>query len=154
VNTLGPFPDPYTPPFQPHHRRLMLQAKKLLGDGESSLAVVVAQTACEVLTERMMARLTGLVDEPMQNWIRGRLRHMSDLDDHRVRTLYTALCGDHIETEPFWSDFKQHVDRRHGIVHQGLRVEPTAAQNSLDAVQRVLTHLEGVWNNLPRSQAT
>jgi hypothetical protein len=130
--------------FYPYHRELMEQAKSLLDEGRQHLAVVVAQTACEVLTEQLMTALTERLDEPLRKWARGRLPRTHDLDDDRVRGLYVALTADAIQTAPFWASFKQHVDRRHQVVHRGTKVSAAEGQESYDAVQQLLTHLEQI----------
>jgi hypothetical protein len=133
----------------PYHRDLMHQAKGLLHEGKHPLAVVVAQTACEVLTEQMMTALTERLDEPLRKWVRGRRRpRNADLYDKRVRTLYTALSGDHIESQPFWPDYKKHVELRHQVVHRGVHVDEADARRSCDAAQKLLEHVEAVQARL------
>jgi hypothetical protein len=132
----------------PYHNDLMQQAKVLLDEGKYPLAVVVAQTACEVLGEQMMTLLTESVDERVRRWIRDRLPRTVDLDDERVRVLYTALSGDPIESQPFWSDYKEHVKLRHRVVHRGVRVTEADARRSYGAAQRLLEHLVAVLAKL------
>jgi hypothetical protein len=138
---------------EPYHNELMQQAKLLLDEGKYPLAVVVAQTACEVLTEQMMSLLSEQVDQRVREWIRDRLPRTVDLDDDRVCALYTALSGDPITAQPFWSDYKQHVKLRHRVVHRGVRVTEADARRSCDAAQRLQEHLVAVLDKLSRADA-
>ena len=131
-----------------YHRDLMRQAKGLLDKGEHPLAVVVAQTACEVLTEQMMTALTERLDEPLRKWVRRQQGRNADLAEDRVRTLYTALSGDQIESQPFWPDYKKHVNLRHQVVHRGTGVDEVDARRSCDAAQQLLEHVEAVQARL------
>lgn len=134
--------------YSPYHRNLLQQAKALLDEGRYPLSVVLAQTACEVFTEQMMVLLTDILDVPLREWIWGRLPRTADLDNEPIRELYTALSGDEIQKQPFWSAYKDHVRRRHQVVHRGVDVDRVGAEHSYNAALRLIEHVESVRKGL------
>jgi hypothetical protein len=95
--------------------RLLLEtAKKLLGDGEFGIAVVVAHMACEIAAERAIsdafaAKGLEYLKPAVEKLMNGR-----SLGNPNHRRLYTALTADEIEQQPFWQSFRKprgRVDR-------------------------------------------
>jgi hypothetical protein len=145
----GGFPVPFGFLLMPpHHRHLLGRAGQLLADGQPALAVVVAQTACEVFTEQLLTRLVDRLDEPLRKWVLRRQPRLPEIDDDRVRDLYVALSGDRIQDQPFWSRSLAHVQLRHQVVHKGVHVAPEQAEASCEAIRLMLDHLEGVRGRL------
>jgi hypothetical protein len=144
---------PTAPP--PYHEALLGNCRSLIAEGDErkyQLAVVLAQAACEVLTEQLV---TGLVErvkpESLRSWIDKRVgkKHRNDLDERRVRDLYLALTGDEIKMgEGFWQQYHDHVKRRHLVVHKGATVSKSEAEHSYNSVQKVIEYLKEVQSRL------
>jgi len=129
------------PPIPPYYRQLLDTAERFRREGEYDVAVIMAQTACELVTESAFEtffRAHGSTESDK--------KHLEprayDLGNDRVRALYALLSSDRIEREPFWNGFKDHVKRRHGIVHKGHRATPQEAEASLDAATDFIAHVE------------
>ena len=124
-------------------RRLLSVAQSLINSGEFAIAVIVAHVACEVATERVMAAAftaKGIQDleKPVKALLPGR-----NLGNNRIRKLYTALTGDAVQNQPFWSKFTISAELRNDIVH-GDPVTPTKqnADDSWAACDEFVKHLK------------
>src|SRR5262245_55523265 len=118
---------------------LLLLAGQLAGESRYQLAVIVAQTACEVLAARVLGALmtkSGL-GPGLKRWIDECKGRNSNLGNPAVRTLYQALSGDRIDTQPFWEKYKAHTKLRNRIVHGGATATQQEAQASLRATQEL-----------------
>src|SRR2546425_9085970 len=63
----------------PYHRTLLGAARHYLSRGEYRFAVILAQTACEFLTERVIGHLLEARQvKYLEEWIQGRLRPYHD----------------------------------------------------------------------------
>ena len=118
-------------------------AKRLINEGHHEMAVVAAQTACEVFSELVITATfknqnIGHLSEPVEALVPN-----YNLGNERVRKLYEALCKDPISQQPFWSRYKAHVKRRNGIVHEGKRTDKAGAEESIKAVEDVIHHIQG-----------
>src|ERR1700730_2795631 len=112
----------WTPPRS--HEQLLSAARQLIDEGREEkyrFAVVMAQAACEVLTEQVMAALIERVQpESLREWVGEAVKHRNGFHVDRVRNLYTALTGDQIKMgEGLWQQYKKHAERRHRVVHGG-----------------------------------
>jgi CheY-like chemotaxis protein len=133
------------------HDVFLTAAKTLLEAGYYSAAVVSAQTACEVITEQAIdfwildmrmagdrgLRLNGVLKtlmEPFQTY---------NLTNARLRRLYVTLSDDAIKQEPFWQRYKEHVDRRHRVVHQGYVTTKEEAEQSVAGAIEFVEHIKG-----------
>jgi hypothetical protein len=128
-----------TAPPAPYYRDLLSLSASLIGEGRHEAAVIVAQMACEVLTEQTLTPLLR----------KGQARANFNLDDKDVRKLYIKLTHDAIDQAPFWPNYRPHVVRRHQVVHRGRRVTPTEAQESLSIATQLVDHVENVQRGLP-----
>lgn len=136
----------WTPAPPPYHEELLNAARHLIDEGREEkyqFAVVMAQAACEVLTEQVMAALIERLEpESLRVWVGNTVRHRDDFDDDRVRNLYTALTGDPIKMgEGLWQQYKKHVERRHRVVHRGERVSKDEATHSYETARQVIDYL-------------
>jgi hypothetical protein len=121
---------------------LLDTAKTLKDQGHSEAAIVTAQTACEVCTEVFLEagfRNKGIsyLNDPVE----ALLHNNYNLGNDRVRNLYAAVCDDPIQQEPFWSSFKEHVWRRHRVVHRGKRASQQEAEASIAVAEEVVRHI-------------
>src|SRR5262249_14147920 len=127
-----------TPPPPPPHHQQLLAAPQKQNDAamaeKNQFAVILGQTACEVLTDQVLNQLIERIQPSDAGaWVRTRLGRTTDLADDRLREFYEAISGDRIGGAPFWSDYKKHVKRRHGVVHAGTPVSRDDAQHSCEA---------------------
>ena len=123
-------------------RELLSLAKKLIDQGEPSIAVVVAHTACEVATERKLSEAFAAISlDYVAAWLRDQLNGYN-LANEKNRKLYVSLTGDDVHLTTFWSKFKKSAERRNNIIHEGLKVDKAAAEESYQAAQDLLLHLK------------
>jgi hypothetical protein len=112
------------------------------------LAVLRAQTSCEVLARKALAgglraelgrqRGDALLD-------RKSVRLSFSLGDGRTLELLHVLTGHRPTTEPWWKHYRDHLVRRNGVVHGGLRVARADAEKSLAAVDACRAWLKDFW---------
>lgn len=115
--------------------------RSLLGRDQFGIAVVVAHIACEVAVERSFAdafaaRRLEDIEESVIDLFSG-----YNLANKRIRNLYTALTGDEVQNEPFWSRFVGSAGRRNKMVHQGRAASRQEAEESLSAAEALVAHL-------------
>ncbi len=67
------------------------------------------------------------------------------LVERRGRGLLKALTGTEIGEEPWWSDYNAHVNRRHAVVHEGVRVTKEEAEASVESVRQFILVLGNLW---------
>lgn len=122
--------------------RLLETACHLNRDGHCGPAVVVAQSACEVVVARAMSKAykdKGVPDleEPVGNYL-----YMKALTNENMRKLYGALTDDtNINQQGFWSDYTTMVKLRHEVAHAGKHVGPNAARTAIDAAKAFVEHV-------------
>ena len=123
---------------------LMREADKLLFHAKqpAGLAIVVAHTASEVATQRAISRafahrsisdLEDAVEDLFSSY---------NLGNHKARRFYTALTGDAVQKEWWWSEFQQSVKRRNDIVHEGRKATDGEAAASLTVCDQFVTHID------------
>ena len=64
------------------------------------------------------------------------------LNDDPTRELWDDLMHDTIKQADVWADYKDHVKRRHGIVHKGVEVNQDQATASLAAARGMIDHIQ------------
>jgi hypothetical protein len=129
-------------PDERRHLVLLQRAKKLQEDGVPGLAVVVAQSAVEVLvrqviSERLQAREIG----GLREYIIGGIR-THNLIDNRIRKLWLELTGDDVDRAAAWAGYRAHLKRRNEVVHQGEDISADEADSSLAAAGAMIQHIE------------
>jgi hypothetical protein len=122
---------------------LLEAAKRLRDDGHPEAAIVTAQTACEVCTERVMTetflrRRIDYLSDPL-----GRLLPNYNIGNDRVRKIYEAVTNDSIAAadNARWQRFQQHVKKRHGVVHRGQEATQSDAGASITVVEEIIEHV-------------
>jgi hypothetical protein len=120
---------------------LLKDAEELIEQSRHGLAVLVAHMACDIAVQRSLSaafarKHIGELEEPISKSCSG-----YNLANDRLREFYTALTGDAIEFEPFWSDFTQSAHRRNRIVHEGIAAALPAARESLEAATALVEHV-------------
>jgi len=139
--------------IQPYHYDVLAIARNFLDSNMDDIAVIVAQTACEVATENVLSGLLQHHRLPavFEPWVKDGIRR-GDISDRRVLSLYRALSGDDsITKEPFWEPYRKHVNARNRVVHQGAHVSRQEASDSCDIALKLIRHFETV---LARMNAT
>jgi hypothetical protein len=129
----------------PYQDVLLNTAKELLKQGHPAMAVVAANTACEYRVERVVSKAisrSGL-RQPVEEAISDLLPSYGLAND-RVRALYSALTGDAVHQQPFWSDFKAGAKLRNDVVHRGARASVQQAESAVAAAESLLRHLATV----------
>jgi hypothetical protein len=140
----GHFPTiPMVAPLR--HVELGKQAHKLFEDGIYNCAVIISQTACELLVfEGFTDLLEAQGESPSADFARlwfQKCRTTSMTDD-RLRELWTLLTGDKIqEQHQWWPAYKDHVGRRNGAAHRGTEPTKAQAEESLKATDAFRTHV-------------
>jgi len=121
-----------------YHEDLLGTARQLISEGRNELAVVVAQMASEVLAAQVLDALIRKKGSAyLDDWIDDRTPN-SNLGTDTVRKLYVALSGDKIRDQAFWQPYLDHVRIRNGIVHEGLRIDKSKAEQSCEVVAKLL----------------
>lgn len=111
---------------------------------EHGLAVIVAQTACEVFVEATIADLIRKRNDPLADALGEMLRGYSFMDD-RSRAVWRALTGESVEQQPFWADYKAHVERRNAVAHRGYEANAEEAAASIHAEVALFGYLMAAW---------
>ena len=121
---------------------LLNRADELFEQGHYDLAVIVAQTACEVLVaDAMRTLLEGHASDGLFPWLIGRISSYTLVDD-ATRNLWNKLTQTEIQSQDWWNAYREHVRRRNGIVHAGERVDGDAARSSLDAARELFAFID------------
>lgn len=123
---------------------LLAVARCVIEQGDFGLAVVAAHMACEVAVERTLnaafaKRGIPEVGEAVMSLLNG-----FNLGNDQLRQTYSALTGDVIASEPFWSTFKKSATRRNRVVHRAAPVTEAEALESLMVATRLVEHLERI----------
>jgi hypothetical protein len=121
---------------------LLTFARKLIDDGQFSIAVIVSHMACEIAAERSLSESFAKKDiqylaDPVVDLLNG-----YNLGNDRTRKLYTALTGDEIQQRPFWQKFKESATRRNHVLHRGLLVGKVEAEDSFNTTSDLVAHLK------------
>jgi hypothetical protein len=110
------------------------EAGDLIQQRRYELAVVAAQIACEIeikdaidlAAEAPEGSLARMAIEGPRSW---------SLIDKRAQKVFVAVIGRTPTKEPWWSDYRDHVERRNNIVHRGAKVSETSARRSLEVAE-------------------
>jgi hypothetical protein len=139
----GPLP-PTAPEPPPRHVELAKRAQRLFDDGTYDFAIVAAQTSCEIFAFDAISELLEACEEGVprrftSSWFEKSRTH--SLAEETLRDLWNALAEDTIQKEPWWESYRQHIVRRHGIVHRGSTPSKDEAEHSLKAAESFRAHL-------------
>jgi hypothetical protein len=125
-------------PAPPYYRDLLALSQALITEGRPELAVIVAQMACEVLSEQVLLQRLRRSDVPP----------MFNVHNKRVLALYKKVTKDPIDKAAFWKGYGTHAIRRHEVVHRSRRVSLDEARESLAAATAFVNHVEAVRSGL------
>jgi hypothetical protein len=127
------------------HEDLLDEAKGHIERKDWELAVVRAQTACEVYARRALDRLARDVAEHDQKKKPSSLFRSMSLRARSDRTLLRALTGQQIADEKWWASYNAHVERRNEVVHSGITVTEREARESMGATEAFIAFLKARW---------
>jgi len=116
----------------PYHHTLLSAARTYLAQSEYRFAVILAQTGCEFITERLISHWLELRNlQFLDEWIYARLRPC-----HVGNEAVWELCkilpldGPVLFPSDFMGRYKEHVVRRNGVVHRGEQPSKEDAEKS------------------------
>ena len=139
--------------ISPLFEALLNSAGQLLKDGHPSAAVLVAQTAIEVCTERIVSKFIAARGATfLSKWIDDRLDNYNIFNE-AVRRLYQALSSDAaLVNQGFWtsSRLKNHVELRNDIAHEGRQASLVEAQASVKVAREAIQY-QPVWRRIAAS---
>jgi hypothetical protein len=120
---------------------LLDTAHRLAQDSQFEVATIVCHVACEFVVESAFTRAFAQnnlrhLEDPVLEFLNG-----FNLANERIRTLYTALTGDAIQNEPFWTEFTASAKRRNKCAHGSSPVVREVAQRSLEAAYAFVHHV-------------
>jgi hypothetical protein len=140
--------------LQPSQARQRLEhATDLYEREEHALAVVVAQTACEVLIGEVLPTLVQPhVTDDLFPWVLERVRQYT-LNDHQTRDLWSVVAGSAIQEQEFWSSYKAHLDLRNRIVHRGESATAGQAVVSLATARALIDYVEKATGAAPPAES-
>lgn len=125
-----------------HWTKLLETAERLYNGGETSVAVIVAQTACEVVLERAVTKGFKAKGVPELDDAVTRMLSSYSPRNRNTRRLYNTLTGDNLGSHGFWQAYTAMVAHRHDAVHRGQTISQTDARNGLDAARQLVEHVE------------
>jgi hypothetical protein len=126
-----------------YEQTLLNTARDLMKQGLYNPAIVLANQASEIATERAIARALAVKKQQRPEEIAKTPLSGYNLANEQTRAIYTDLTGDDIRDQPFWRQFKEFVELRNQIVHNNRDASKSDAQAALDAASRVVSHLRG-----------
>ena len=137
-------------PRDPRHLELSALARQLREEERSDLAVVAAQSACEVyaevaVREMLRARELGEFEDVIPDLLPG-----YNLKDRRGQRVFHALTGTSIQSAKFWSSYMAHVTLRNHVVHRGRQVTAKEATASIEAAEAFHEFVAAAWEAAPQ----
>ncbi len=110
--------------------------------GQYKEAVILAQTALELFTEKILGHLYKVREI---EYLKPEFEHLLinyNMANGKVSGLYVALSEDKITQEPFWSQVAAHVELRNDLVHEGRDASVVQSRSSLDAIAALIAHVK------------
>jgi HEPN domain-containing protein len=135
-------------------RELLKSAKDMITGGRHEIAVVTAQMACEICVERVLRTYFRFKEVTYLEDAIEDLLPSYNLANEKVRRIYSALTGDAIHQQYFWSEYKTMVSIRNKAVHAGARIQESQAQMVCRIASSVVKHLQAVEHKAMSSQSS
>jgi hypothetical protein len=137
----------------PYHYDVLTSARDFLDAGMDDIAVIMAQTACEIATADI---ITGLLQHhrlpaSIESWINATIERISTLKTETLYDLYRALSGDDLKQtqKVLWESYVRRTALRNDIVHKGGHASKAQATEACDTALDLIQHFAVV-----RSRAT
>jgi hypothetical protein len=127
-------------------QHLIAHARDLSARGttttEFQLAVIFAQSACELLTEEALGDLLrSAMSEKLQEAVRSTFRRPVTLADKQPYKLWVALTDDAARNQAWWAAWKATRDLRHEVAHSGKAVSQPEAADCVARADEYMGHL-------------
>lgn len=123
---------------------LRREADELLAAQQYDLAVLRAQSSCEALAHEALAGgLRAELGREAGNEAAAQLR--ASLNHKGTRERLKEITGHEPAQEPWWEEYRAHLNRRNMIAHGGLSVGRADAERSLVAVDACRQWLRDFW---------
>lgn len=130
----------------PYYGVLLAQAARWVEAGQHEIAIIIAQTACEVFTA---SAFDSMVNKKGGAWIKGtKLIWNYDLSNDRFRELYIALTADNIHQHRMWKVFSDGNRLRNAIIHKGIGANREQSGRFLGSVRVIIAHVQTVLQNM------
>lgn len=133
-----------------HWDHILEKVESLYKDGHYGAAVIVAQTACEVVMARAMTKAPATGAAP-RNAARTKAapKKAAKVKSYRsyspsaagVRMRYDTLTGDTLDQHPFWQAYSDMAEHRHAAIHAGVDVPQQHARKDIDAAKQLINHI-------------
>ena len=132
-------------PRDPRHLQLLALARNLCEEGRTDLAVVTAQTSCEVyaevaIREMLKARELGEFEDVIPELLSG-----YSFMDHRGRRVFHALTGESVQRSDLWTRYQAHVKLRNRVVHGGEEATSEQAADSIAVAEAFHEYVASAW---------
>jgi hypothetical protein len=134
----------------PYHYDVLAVARQFLDADRDDVAVIMAQTACEIATDDIVTMLLRHHDLPtaIEAWISGRIERSrsTTLKSDTLYDLYRALSGDELrrDQKALWEACVRRADLRNDIVHTGAHATKPQAVEACDTALDLIHHFEAV----------
>jgi hypothetical protein len=112
--------------------------------GHHEEAIILAQTAVEIFTEKVLRHLYA---QRKIEYLKGAFEHLLinyNIGNAKVSELYIALSEDDIKQAPFWSAYIAHTELRNDLIHEGKDATAGQSEASLAAVRALIAHIVSV----------
>lgn len=132
-----------TPAEARRDQRPLGKAETLLELGRHEEAVVFSHIACEARATEAVRELLQSVAPP---WLVAHtVRKATDLTEPWTQRVFFEVSGSKIqEQQEWWSDYKEHVKRRHRVVHDAAVVSSEEARASVRVAYRFISFVDAV----------
>jgi len=132
----------------PYHYDVLAIARQFLATDKDDVAVIMAQTACEIATDDSITALLRHqnLPTPLESWINDRIERTTTLKNEPLYQLYRALSGDDLKqsAKALWGAYVRRADLRNGIVHAGAHATKAQAVEACDTALDLIHHFETV----------
>jgi hypothetical protein len=131
---------------------LVEQAKRLSqgSDTDRQLAVIFAQSACEMCTEQMLTTLLSHDGTPLSRAVSVLLskRRERDLSGDGIHAVYQDLTGDNPRNAAWWEGWKSDCrNLRHKVAHTGAPVNAVEAETAVKAAEAYIASITLATSN-------
>jgi HEPN domain-containing protein len=123
-----------------YYETLYNDALRYLEQGQTSMAIIVAQTAVELCTESTLEELLRIYGvDVIRKSLAGVFKSYAITND-RLRGLFNALSNDDVEQSEFWHNLKALSKVRNAIVHNGDNCQQDEAKRLIPAVGKYIEY--------------
>ena len=135
-------------PVLPYHYDVLASARSFLAADKYDVAVIMAQTACEIATDdviTVLLRRQNLSDGILA-WINKQIESRTTLKDDRLYGLDRALSCDELrkDQKALWEAYVRRADLRNDIVHAGAHAVKGQAVEACDTALDLFHHFEAM----------